>query len=143
MVEHIVIPAMKDDAAARLFLHQYIAQVEDWDRLLASRKEELLYFKSRLMEAINTLRNDDLLARAEVLQESLLAQDRIFDYMTKEIEQQTRLLRNVQCYSAGIPAEILQTVDGRQKSLQRDFAKSEELFAQSKNNFTNDLEFLS
>lgn len=143
MVEHFFIPAMKEDAAARLFLHQYIAQVEDWDRLLASRREELLFFKSRLMQAINSLRNDDMLARAEVLQESLLAQDRIFDYMTKEIEQHTRLLRNVQCYSAGIPAELLQTVEGRQKNLQRDFTKSEELFAQSKANFINDLEFFS
>ena len=133
---------MKKDAAAHLFLHQYIDEVEDWDRLLVSRKEELLYFKRRLTEAINTLRNDDLLARAEVLQEVLLAQDRIFDYMTKEIEQQARLLKNALCFSANMPAEMLQAVDGRQKNLQRDFEKAEELFVQSKINFTNDLELL-
>jgi hypothetical protein len=133
---------MKKDTAARLFLHQYIDEAEDWHRLLANRKEELLYFKSRLTEAINTLSNNDLLSRAEVLQEALLAQDRIFDYMTKEVEQQTRLLKNVICFSADIPAEILQTVDGRQKNLQRDFVRAEELYAQSKTNFTDGLELL-
>lgn len=119
-------------------LRQFVYESEEWGRLLAFLKQENVFYKSRLAEALNTVEDDEFVEEAEKFNEDFLSQDRIIDFLTEELNAHNKLLQK----DWYVDGEVLKDVIRHQKRLRTDIEKAEEIFSGIKKNFAGFLNSL-
>lgn len=112
-------------------IHQYQFEVESWRRLLTFQKEELVFFKNRLAEVINSSPESDELFVVEAFQEEFLSQEKVIAYLSGELKRQLKLIEK-ELYLDGA---VFMQMQREQKELRREFCKAEDLFQGIKNRF--------
>lgn len=121
---------MKKELTSDRLIHQYQYELECWGRQLLFQKEELVYFKNRLAEVISGLENDQLLV-AETFQEEFLSQERVIDYLSRELTRQTKLIEK----QLHLDGDVFRQMQGEQMKLRREFRRADELLRKGKNRF--------
>ena len=119
-------------------LRQFVYESEEWGRLLAFLRQENVFYKSRLAEALNSVEDYEFVQEAEKFNEDFVSQDRIIDFLMEELRAHDKLLQK-DWYADG---EILKDVIRRQKKMRTDIEKAEEIFSGVKKNFAGFLNSL-
>jgi hypothetical protein len=119
-------------------LRQFVFESEEWGRLLAFIKQEIVFYKSRLAEVVNTTDDEEIIEKAENFNEDFLSQDRIVDFLTEELKSQNKLLQK----DLYVDGELFKNVVRHQKKLRTDIEKAEEIFSGVKGNFSGFLNSL-
>lgn len=113
------------------YLTQYVYELKSWERLLSFQKEELVCFKTRLAEVLNSSTEAEMILTAERFQEAFLAQERIVFFLADELKQQSQILEKESCK----PGEFYTEAVNGQAKLRREIKEGEEAFAVVKKNF--------
>lgn len=119
-------------------IHQYVYETEEWGRLLAFLKQETVFYKSRLAEVVNNIRDDQVLLAAEKFNDEFISQDRITEFLLSELHRQNKLLEKDLHLDGGLLGEAIRN----QKKLRSDVKKAEEIFAKTKSDFAGYLDGL-
>lgn len=114
-------------------LRQFVYETEEWGRLLAFLKQEMVSYKSRLAEVVNTIEDDDVLAEAENFHDNFLSQDKIIEFLSTELNKHSRLLEK----DLYLDGELFGDVAKEHKKLKSDIQKAEEIFGRMKTNFAD------
>ena len=122
---------MKQHISAVTYLTQYVYELKSWERLLSFQKEELVCFKNRLAEVLNSSTEAEMILAAERFQEEFLAQERIVYFLLDELNLQSHILEK-ENYKPG--EFYTQAVNGQAK-LRREIKEGEEAFTAVKKNF--------
>lgn len=122
---------MNQHIPAFTFLNQYVYELKSWERLLSFQKEELVCFKNRLAEVLNSTTEADIILMAESFQEAFLAQERIVFFLSEELKQQNQILEK-EIYK---PGEFYKEAVNGQAKLRREINEGEEAFASVKKKF--------
>ena len=122
---------MKQYIPAVTYLTQYVYELKSWERLLSFQKEELVCFKNRLAEVLNSSTETEMILAAERFQEEFLAQERIVYFLLDELKLQSHILEKESCN----PGEFYTQAANGQAKLRREIKEGEEAFATVKKNF--------
>ena len=114
-------------------IEQFVYESEEWRRLMAFLKQENVFYKSRLAEVVNTAEDEDVLLAAERFQEDFLSQDRMVEFLSAELNKQTKLLQK----DNYVDGEIFRNLVQSQKRLRDDIQKAEEFFSKTKTEFAH------
>lgn len=122
---------MNQEIILSRLIHQFQFEVESWGRLLTFQTEELVYFKNRLAEVINSSPENEELFVVEAFQEEFLSHEKVIAYLSGELKRQLKFIEK-ELYLDG--AGFMQ-MQGEQRKLRREFCKAEDLFQGIKNRF--------
>jgi hypothetical protein len=112
-------------------IRQFINESEEWRRLLTFLKQQNVFYKSALSEIVSNVDDDEILSMAEEFNDEFISLDRMVDFLSAELKNQTRLLEANINENNGMFKQII----NYQKKLRSDICIAEELTMATKKRF--------
>jgi predicted nucleotidyltransferase len=113
-------------------LRQCIYESDQWGRLLAFLKQENVFCKSRLAEAVATLDDEGSVEEAEEFNDQFLSQDSMIEYLENELKKHRKLLQK-DLYG---DEQVLKNIIKSQRMLGRNMQNAEEIFSRTRRRFS-------
>lgn len=95
-------------------LNQFQFEVHSWIRLIEFLNQETTYFKNRLSEVIDQIKDRENLALAEHFQNQFIVKDDVYDHIIHDLKKQSYKWKEVKSISS---QEVQEDLNKTQKNL--------------------------